>query len=339
MVATFGPRLLETGMGAKERPVLTMFSLAIRDDVQASRARPSTVVIGNFDGVHRGHVHVLGLAHARAQADGSELLVLTFTPHPSEVLGRGAPPLLTPDAFKRELLERAGVDGVVTRTFDLSFASWSPEMFARDLLSKALSATRVVIGENFRFGNKRAGDLSTLRALGATLGFETDVAEVMSDERGALSSTRARESVKTGDLEDVARVLGRPHALSGRVVAGQQLARTLGFPTANLADVLEVLPPNGVYAVTVERMQADRATPLANGVMNLGERPTVTGGAAARRAEVHLFDYAGDLYGAELRVHLRSMLRPEQKFNGIDALKTQIAKDADEAKRVLFALG
>lgn len=313
-----------------------MFSLEIDDTPTRPLAAPSTVVIGNFDGVHLGHAHVLRLAHRNAEADGAQLIVLTFSPHPSEVLGRGAPPLLTPPLFKRELLGRASVDGVVTREFNLHFASWTPERFARDLLSATLRATRVVIGENFRFGTKRAGDLSTLRELGAELGFRTDVADVLSDERGALSSTRARKSVAEGDLEDVMRVLGRPHAIHGVVTKGRELARQLGFPTANLSDVAEVLPPNGVFAVRVEQVStAGEVLALGDGVMNLGERPTVESGAVNRRAEVHIFDFAGDLYGATLRVHLVACLRAEQKFDGLDALKAQIARDVAAAKSAL----
>jgi len=314
-----------------------MFSLEIDDSHTAPLGEPSTVVIGNFDGVHRGHAHVLRLAHQKARVDGAKLLVLTFFPHPSEVLGRGAPPLLTPPLFKRELLARESVDGVVTRRFDLNFAAWTPEQFARDLLSTTLRATRVVIGENFRFGAKRSGDLSTLRALGAKLGFHTDVAEVLADERGPLSSTRARMSVASGDFEDVGRVLGRPHAIHGTVTRGRELARQLGFPTANLEGVAEVLPPNGVFAVRVEKVEGDHAFALGEGVMNLGERPTVEAGGVKRRAEAHIFDFAGDLYGATLRVHLVAHLRPEQKFDGIGELKAQIERDAETAKKILRA--
>jgi riboflavin kinase/FMN adenylyltransferase len=291
----------------------------------------SVVVIGNFDGVHRGHQAVLGEALAFARVRGLVLLVLTFDPHPSAVLGRGTPAVLTPLLRKAVLLRRAGADRVAVRRFDLPFSRWTPERFARELLAGTLHARHVVVGENFRFGAGRSGDLETLASLGRELGFDATVASIASDARGPFSSTRARDAIHAGDLAEAEAVLGRFHAFTGTVVAGAQRGRTIGFPTANLDDVVELVPPNGVYAVVVDRIVDGVARALGPGVMNIGVRPTVDE-AARRSLEVHLFDRAEDLYGQSLRIHLVRWLRPERKFDSLDALKAQIASDAQAAR-------
>lgn len=289
-----------------------------------STSRASAVVIGNFDGVHRGHQAVVQQARAIADAEGLVCTVLTFDPHPRDVVGTGAPPRLTTLERRIELLRASGADDVVVQTFTREFSSWSPDRFVRELLVGRLGARAVVVGENFRFGSKRAGDFATLRDLGAELGFAAVAAEVAGDETGPFSSTRVRDAIAKGDLDAARAVLGRPHALSGVVEHGDELGRTIGFPTANLGGVTEMLPPHGVYAIR---------TAEHGGVMNLGVRPTV--GGATLRIEAHLFDFAGDLYGKPLRVDLIARLRGEQKFAGLDALKAQIAKDVELAKKLL----
>ncbi|HEX7601692.1 MAG TPA: bifunctional riboflavin kinase/FAD synthetase [Polyangiaceae bacterium] len=294
--------------------------------------RSSIVVIGNFDGVHRGHRAVLEGARALAAAQGLRVRVLTFDPHPAVVMGRPAPALLTTLERRAELLRRAGVDEVDVRTFDLAFSRSSPALFAEELLSSALGARIVIVGSNFRFGHKREGDFARLEVLGRDLGFEARSASMVGDERGPFSSTRAREALAAGDLDEVQRVLGRPHAFSGVVVHGQERGRTLGFPTANVEQIAEVVPPDGVYAVVVDTLDAaGQAAALGKGVMNVGVRPTVDG-ARKRTQEVHLFDLDRDLYDARLRVHVVSRLREERKFPGFEDLKAQIAKDAAGAR-------
>ena len=290
---------------------------------------PSVVVIGNFDGVHRGHQAVLRQADALAKARGLRCVVLTFDPHPSEVLGRGAPPRLTTLERRVELLRENGATDVAVEPFTIALASWTPAHFAEDLLAKRLEARAVVVGRNFRFGHKRAGDFDTLVELGAAHGFEAVAAEVAGDEEGPFSSTRVRDAIAAGDVDRAANVLGRPHSLSGMVEHGDARGRLIGFPTANLGGVAEMLPAYGVYAVRVAR--ADGAT--NDGVMNVGVRPTVDG--MSLRIEAHLFDFAGDLYGQRMRVDLIQRLRGEQKFAGIDELKAQIAKDAEAARKAL----
>ena len=288
---------------------------------------PSVLVVGNFDGVHLGHQAVLREAVSHAGSIGLSTAVLTFDPHPAGVVGPGAPPLLTTIERRAELLGDLGVERMYVRRFDTAFAAWQPERFARELVSATLHARLVVVGENFRFGAKRSGDLTLLRDLGAELGFGVRVHAVASDERGRYSSTRAREAVVAGDLAEVRRVLGRPHALSGVVVHGDERGRTIGVPTANLDAVPELLPPNGVYAVAVDRyLEAEREfRPLGLGLTNIGVRPTVGGVKPRSRRTCSTSRKTSTT--RRLRVHLVARLREEKKFGSLDELKAQIARD------------
>jgi riboflavin kinase / FMN adenylyltransferase len=298
---------------------------------------PCALVVGNFDGVHRGHQAVLRQVVADARARRLSPCVLTFEPHPAAVVGKGAPPLLATMNRRAALIGAMGVDRVYVRRFDRAFAAWPPARFVRELVAGALHARIVVVGENFRFGAKRSGDLALLRALGAELSFEAHVHPVAADERGPFSSTRAREAIAAGDLAEVFNVLGRPHELSGRVVRGDERGRLLGFPTANLGDVPEMLPPDGVYAVTVGAIDEQGSErPLADGVTNVGVRPTVAAGAdSVRTVETFLMDFSGDLYGRPLRLHLVARLRAEKKFPSLTELKAQIERDVSEARETL----
>jgi riboflavin kinase / FMN adenylyltransferase len=304
--------------------------------VDPSPGARTIVVIGNFDGVHRGHQAVLAGVDRDAAAEGLAPLALTFEPHPMRVLGRGAPATLTTLPRKLELIARAApATRVVVQAFDLAFAAQTPEEFAERVLARRLGARVVVVGRNVRFGRGRAGDFDDLTRFGERLGFETRSHPIVEDARGPWSSTRAREAIGRGDLGEVQEILGRPHMLSGTVVVGDRRGRTIGFPTCNLGGVEEALPPFGVYAVLVDRVgegSAPHAAALARGVANVGVRPTVAEGQARPSVEVHLFDVDEDLYGAGLRVHLIARLRPEQRFAGLDALKAQIARDAADAR-------
>ncbi len=295
---------------------------------------PSVVAIGNFDGVHRGHQAILSHARDEAKAQGLSVCALTFHPHPGDVLGRGSPPKLTSLERRVELLATAGADRVVVRRFDHEFAAWTPERFARDLLAARMQARLVLVGEDFRFGANRSGDRAMLESLGSGLGFRVRVCEFATDHGGAFSSTRARAALLAGDLPAVERVLGRRHALSGTVAHGEKLGRTLGFPTANLAAVPEMLPPDGIYAVLVDEVgEGGHPTALAAGALSIGVRPTIEG-AQGRTVEVFLLDFARDLYGKALRLHLVARLREERKYPSLDELKGQIARDVDDARRL-----
>lgn len=295
--------------------------------------RSTLVAIGNFDGVHLGHRAVLGRAAADAAALGLAPVLLTFDPHPSRVLGRGALPVLTTLPRKIELLERYHTNlTVVVEPFTLELAQLEPREFAEQLLAGTLGACVVIVGENFRFGRNRSGDLTTLVELGGKLGFAARPEELSGDADGPYSSTRVRTALSAGNLEEVERLLGRPHSLSGRVVTGAQRGRTIGVPTANLAEVPEALPPYGVYAVLVDRVTTDGSRVLGRGVANIGNRPTLGAGFSV---ETHLFDLDEDLYGAELRVHLVAHVREERRFDGLEALKSQIARDCEAARHAL----
>lgn len=299
----------------------------------AAAPRSTLVAIGNFDGVHLGHRAVLARSTADAAALGLAPVLLTFDPHPSRVLGRGALPVLTTLARKLELLERYHPDlTVVVHPFTRELAQLEPREFAEGLLAGALGARVVIVGENFRFGRSRSGDFTTLVELGKSLGFEPRPEELTGDSSGPYSSTRVRTALSAGELAKAERLLGRPHSLSGRVVQGAGRGRTIGVPTANLADVPEALPPYGVYAVLVDRLTPEGPRVLGQGVANIGERPTLGAGFSV---EAHLFDLSSDLYGSDLRLHLVARLREERRFDGIDALKAQIARDCEAARGAL----
>ena len=295
------------------------------------------VVIGNFDGVHRGHQAVLSAVCETAADRGLAPKLLTFEPHPAVILGREPPPLLTTLDRKRELVERScpGIEVVVQR-FDHAFAEQSPAEFVERVLV-GLGTKLVMVGENFRFGRRRAGSFEDLERFGERFGFEAQAEALVSDDAGAWSSTRVRACIAAGDLDAAAEILGRPHMLSGVVSRGARRGRSIGFPTCNLPRVAEALPPHGVYAVVVDRVEgAPRA--LASGVANLGVRPTVAGEGKEPVLEVHLFDLDRDLYGADLRVHLVARLRDELRFDGLEALKAQIARDAEQARARLAGI-
>lgn len=307
------------------------------------------VAIGNFDGVHRGHQEVLARSLARAAAEGLKPVVLTFSPHPAEALGRTAPAVLSPLARKVELIVgHAPEITVVAQPFNRDFASLTPEQFARSFLRESLGARGIVVGQNFRFGKGRAGDFSTLEQLGAKLGFSVSATPLVGDGRGNWSSTRVRTALAAGELDDATLVLGRYHELSGVVIEGFKRGRTIGFPTANLGQVPQAVPAFGVYAVQVFSLEGQASSDgqpdpadgderfLAGGVANIGVRPTL---AAGFSAEVHLFDFERDLYGQRLRVKLVSRLREERKFASFDELRAQIGRDAELARSTLAALG
>jgi riboflavin kinase/FMN adenylyltransferase len=307
----------------------------IAHDYRTARcARVTAIAIGNFDGVHRGHRALIERARSEARALGGESVVLTFEPHPTRVLAPERCPLRITGVDRRlELFESLAVDGVIVQGFDRAFAGLSPEQFARDVLL-SLGARVVIVGDNFRFGKDRAGDGPTLRTLGSMLGFRTEVLSPVVDERGDMvSSSRLRAALAEGDLDRVRAMLGREFDIDGRVVRGDQRGRTLGFPTANVQTDVESLPRDGVYAVRVSVLSASegRGEEML-GVMNIGVRPTFSAG---RSMEVHVLDRDVDLYGALVRVACVARLREERKFDGVDALRAQIAEDIRGARGVL----
>jgi riboflavin kinase/FMN adenylyltransferase len=300
----------------------------------AQKPRPSVVAPGNHDGVHLGHRALIDAAKTRAARDGLLTLAMFFDPHPTQVLApERAPTLLTLPERRTTLLEGAGADRVLILPFDAPFASTPPKVFAERVLRDACNARCVVVGPDFHFGANRSGNVETLRELGGELGYDVIVVPPVLYEGEPSSSTRIRKLLLEGAVEDAAGMLRRVHDVSGEVVEGQRRGRTIGFPTANLAVDPVLLPADGVYAVVGRRLEPSRG-PLLYGVANLGVRPTL---AAGRSVEVHFFDFDGDLYGARMRIGFVARLRAEKKFAGIDALRAQIARDAEEARARLAA--
>lgn len=284
------------------------------------------VVIGNFDGVHLGHRAVLAAAQRDAASLGLSPRVLTFDPHPREVVLRTKTELLTTLPDRIELIRSSfpGVE-VWVEPFTQQLSLLEPEEFARQVLRDKLGARAVLVGEGFRFGRARKGDLASLVELGQRLGFQASAIPLVGDANGQVySSSRVREHVKLGEVEAAATILGRPHRFSGVVIRGDGRGRLLGFPTANLEEIPELLPGFGVYAVAVELKSGEHF----RGVLNHGPRPTVDRPVAT---EVHLLGFDADLYGDRLRVHLLRRLRDVQKFDSREALVSQIRVDAARA--------
>jgi len=293
----------------------------------APQIGPASVAVGNFDGVHRGHQALVAAAVARSRATGGAAVVLTFDPHPARVLRpQEAPAALTTLAQKEELVAALGIDRLVVVEFDTRLAALSPEAFAREVLQQALGARHVVVGESFRFGRGREGDPRRLEALGASLGFAVEVVPPLLEGGRAISSSRVREALESGDVGEARTLLGRDYFVDGEVVRGDGRGRTIGVPTANLAPEEQILPANGVYAA---RCRTGAGAWHAAAV-NVGERPTFGGGRV--RLEAHLLDFEGDLYGARLRVAFHERLRGEQRFDGKDALVAQIRRDIEAVR-------
>jgi riboflavin kinase/FMN adenylyltransferase len=282
--------------------------------------------------VHRGHRALIDAAVAHARPRGLRIVALTFDPHPAELLAKErAPARLTTTARRIELLRGAGCDDVHVARFDAAFAAQSPETFVDEVLVRALRARAVVLGPDFRFGANRAGDVALLQQLGRARDFDVVPLAPLCDGGAPISSSRVRAAVGAGEVAIAAALLGRVHDLDGEVVRGAERGRTIGFPTANLRASDVLLPADGVYSVVARRLD-DPSTPVLRGVANLGVRPTL---GAGRSIEVHLFDWSGDLYGAPLRVGFVARLREERRFEGLEALRAQIARDAAEARATI----
>jgi riboflavin kinase/FMN adenylyltransferase len=289
------------------------------------------VSIGFFDGAHRGHQSIIHTAVKRARDDGLRSVVVTFDRHPMEVVRPGSqPPLLMTAERRAHSLANLGADLVVLLPFDDDLRHSKPDAFVDRVLMGPVSAQAVIVGTNFRFGHRAAGDVATLAELGAGRGFEAVGVTLLEVDGVTVSSTEIRGAIAAGDVRRAAQFLGRPHLLDGIVVRGERRGAGLGFPTANLAipDRLAI-PANGVYA-GLFHLPDGRTFPS---VTNVGERPTFSGRDV--RVEAHLIDTDEDLYGISAGVDFRHRLRGEQRFSGPDELVTQIRRDVDEARRLL----
>lgn len=291
----------------------------------------TVVTCGTFDGVHRGHQAVLAEITRRARAQQLQTLLVTFEPHPLEVVNpAAAPKLLTLTAEKRELLAQTELDRLEVLPFTKELSQLAPEAFVRDVLRARLGMRELVLGFDHGFGRGRSGDVALLRTLGAADGFAVDVVDPVLDGGQPISSTLIRTAVAHGNLDAAARWLGRPYSIQGLVERGAGRGRTIGVPTANLAtpDPRKLLPPDGVYVVRV----AWRGKRYG-GMMNQGSRPTF--GLEARVLEVHLFDFTGDLYGETVTVEWVRRLRDVQAFPDRDALVAQLGRDRAAARASL----
>ncbi|MCX4473839.1 Riboflavin biosynthesis protein RibF [Micromonospora sp. MW-13] len=292
----------------------------------------SVVTIGVFDGVHKGHQATIGHAVARARELGVQSVVVTFDPHPAEVVRPGShPAVLTEPARKAELIEALGVDALCVVPFTPEFSRVPAEAFVHDLLVQHLHAALVVVGENFRFGHKAAGDVALLERLGRTFGFSVEGAPLVAEDSTVFSSTYIRACVDAGDVAAAAAALGRPHRIEGVVVRGDQRGRELGFPTANLLCHRYVaVPADGVYAARlVRRGHRER---LAAAV-SVGTNPTFSG--RERRVEAYALDFSGDLYGEWLALDFVTHLRGQVRFDSVEPLVAQITEDVERARRAL----
>jgi len=294
--------------------------------------RGAAVAIGNFDGVHLGHQHVIDQARHRDMPLG----LLTFEPHPRQFFAPDSPPFRLMNAEARaNRLQKLGVDILYELPFNAALAGLSAEAFAREVLAEGLGVKRVIVGADFCFGKGRAGTVGMLSAFGQDMGFDVDVVPIKHGDLGAISSTNIRLALSEGRPRDAASMLGHWHRIEGPVVHGEKRGRTLGYPTANMGLEGLHLPKLGVYAVIVD--VRDGAHPgTYHGVASLGVRPMF--GGEVPNLETFLFDFSGDLYGCDLSVALIDYLRPEMKFDGLDALITQMDADSDTARAILKAL-
>jgi riboflavin kinase/FMN adenylyltransferase len=305
-------------------------------------SEPHAVTIGNFDGVHLGHQAILARLSAEARERGIGSCVVTFEPHPRELFSpHAAPTRLTSLREKCELLAEHGVQRIQVLRFNRAFASLTADQFIDRVLVAGLNAKWVMIGDDFCFGAKRAGDFAHLKAAGERLGFEVlampTVKSGSGDSAVRVSSSTVREVLSAGDVVRAARLLGRPYSISGRVVHGDKLGRVLGWPTANVEMRHNRPPLTGIYAVRVEGLGDGLNKRPLNAVASLGVRPTVTNSGLVK-LEAYIFDFAQDIYGRHIRVDFLKKIRDEEKFADLETLKAQIAKDADDARRFLEQL-
>ncbi|MGL5941407.1 MAG: bifunctional riboflavin kinase/FAD synthetase [Waterburya sp.] len=294
---------------------------------------PTAIALGNFDGIHQGHQLVLKAIIDSLPSEQQPHIypsVVSFTPHPREFFSGGKLELLTPIPEKADLLSRLGIEQLILLPFNQNLAALSPQEFVEQILVKQLQARQISVGSDFRFGYQRKGTGEDLKNIAAKFGIKVHLNSLYQYQDAQtqplrVSSSLIRQALLKGDMNTANNMLGRPYSLLGTVVTGQQLGRTIGFPTANLElPPAKFLPRYGVYSVDV---LVDKT--VVKGVMNLGCRPTVAG--ATPTIEVHLLNWSGDLYGENLQVNLWRFLRPEQKFPNLEALKQQIAKDCQAA--------
>ncbi|GHE97839.1 riboflavin biosynthesis protein [Aliiroseovarius zhejiangensis] len=298
--------------------------------------RGASAAIGNFDGVHLGHQYVIDIARAQAKASQTPLGVMTFEPHPRQYFAPKSPPfrLMSADA-RAHRLEKLGVERLYELSFNDTLSALPPEAFARRVIVDGLGLNHVVIGADFHFGKGRAGKADDMAALGRQMGFGVTIAPLMSDEVGEVSSTAIRDALSEGRPRDAARMLGHWHRIEGEVIRGDQRGRDLGYPTANMS-IEGLHPPKfGVYVVEVDILTGPHKGSYG-GAASMGTRPMF--GENRPNLESFIFDFKGDIYGEQISVALIEYLRPEQVFDGVDALIAQMDDDCTRAREILARL-
>jgi riboflavin kinase/FMN adenylyltransferase len=291
---------------------------------------PVFLAIGVFDGVHRGHQAVISTSADHAHAANGTPVVVTFDPHPEKVLRpQAAPHLLSATQHKIDLIRALGVDHLLIISFDKQFATTEPEDFVQKLVTHSKPLREICVGHEWSFGKNRRGNLELLKMLGAKFNFDVVGISPVKINGAVVSSTAIRQAIEKGDLAKAAEMLGREYTILGTVTRGDNLGKKIGFPTANLSAHSEQFPPNGVYAAEA-RIDGE----LHRGVINLGTRPTVSSGKSERVLEIHLFDFNRDIYGHDVEVRFLKFLRPEKKFENLDALVQQIRQDVEQARQL-----
>jgi riboflavin kinase/FMN adenylyltransferase len=289
----------------------------------------SILTLGNFDGLHLGHQELVRMIIRRAREVGAVSMVVTFRPHPLNVLAPDkCPPLISIYEEKIRLFERLGIDVLVKIPFTLEFSTMSPEDFVRDILCSTLGAKEIFVGYNYRFGRGREGDIQKLRTLGKKYGFTVREIEQMAIDGEVISSTKIRTLLGSGEVEHAAKLLGRNYAITGIVVRGDGRGKGLGFPTANIAPKHAIIPADGVYAVRLVVRER-----VYDGIANIGMRPTFNKKVLA--IEVHVFNFSEDIYGEDISLCFIRKIREEKKFKDSEALANQIRSDIKVAKEIL----
>lgn len=298
--------------------------------------RGASAAIGNFDGVHLGHQSVIDIARNAGDAIGAALGIMTFEPHPREYFAPDGPPFrLTNAEARAHRLQKIGVDRLYELNFNLAMSSLTPEEFARDVVANGLGLKHVVVGADFCFGKGRAGTAEDLQHFGEKLGFGVTIVPLLEGGAGAVSSTAIRNALAEGRPRDAAEMLGHWHRMEGPVIGGEQRGRELGFPTANMSIDGLHQPKYGVYAVTVDILDGPHSGTY-QGAASMGVRPMF--GVNKPNLETFIFDFSGDIYGAHVSVGLVDYLRPEEKFDGLAALISQMDADCLRAREILAAL-
>ena len=304
------------------------------DDPRPARWHQPVLALGNFDGMHRGHLKIIERVRRGAEERGSTAVAMTFDPHPSLIVRPDkAPPLLMTHEQKLEALARGGMHGVAIVRFTHELARWEPETFVRSVLVEWLHVAEVWVGANFLFGHDRSGNFSLLRSLGARYGFRAEKIDPVRYKDFVVSSTRVRRLITEGRVDEAGALLGHYYALDGTIVQGQKRGRVIGFPTANLCPDNTLVPPAGVYATTMNIEGVAYAS-----ITNIGTRPTFESGDA-NVVETHVLDFDRDLYGMKVRLGFVQRLRDEKRFDGADALKVQIETDRTRARDLFDRMG